>query len=181
MKKYGIRYTGLMAMATAASLWLAPISAQTGTQTTTPQTPQRPTMTSTAPVEVTLAVIRTDATKHYNKNVTVTAQVDEVLGAQTFTLDDEVAGAAGAAAAAATAGAADILVITPALTTPVPDGETVTVVGTLRPFVEADLKRDFDWDWWNDWKVELTTTYKDKPVLLATSIKTKDGKELVKK
>jgi hypothetical protein len=174
MKTYGIRYTGLIAVATAATLSLAPLSAapQAGSgqgqaaQQTQPQT--RPTMTA---VTVKAADIAADPEKHYNKRVTVTASVDEVIGMQTFTLDDETA-----------APGPDLLVISPALAAPVTDNAMLTVTGTLKPFVEADIKRDYAaWNWFGDWKTELSAQFKDKPVLLADSIKTRDGKELIKK
>lgn len=177
MKKYGNRYTGLIAVAAAGALSLAPVSAdqagQTGqagqTAQTRPQTPQTPTMTA---VTVKASDITANPEKHYNKKVAVTAEVDEVLGLQTFTIDEE---------AAAAAGGPDLLVISPALTSPIPDGAKLTVTGTLKPFVEADIKRDYNWNWWADWKAEMTTQFKDRPVLLAESIKTEDGKELIKK
>ena len=176
MKKYDNRYTGLIAVATAATVWLAPVSAgQSGQaqgqgQAQTAQTqPQTPTATMTA-VTVKAGDIAANPEKHYNKKVTVSAEVDEVLGLQTFTLDEDAAFAG-----------PDVLVISPALAEPITKDAVLSVTGTLKPFVEADIKRDYDWNWWADWKVEMTAKFKDRPVLLADSIKTKDGKELVKK
>jgi hypothetical protein len=177
MKKYGNGYTGVIAMTAATALWLAPLGAQqtgqggqTGqaqTQQQRPQQPQQPTMTA---MTVKAGDIARDPEKHYNKKVTVTSEVDEVLGLQTFTLDEDAAFAG-----------PDVLVISPALTEPIAADAVLTVTGMLKPFVEADLKRDYDWNWWADWKTEMTVQFKDRPVLLAESIKTKDGKELVKK
>ena len=169
MKKYGNRYTGFIAMAAAVSLWLAPVAGQTGQtgqQQTPPATPQTPTMTA---MTVKAGDIAANPEKHYNKKVTVTAEVEEVLGVQIFTLDEDRAFAG-----------PDVLVISPALSAPIPDGQKVTVTGTLKPFVEADIKRDYNWNWWADLKVETTTQFKDRPVLLADSVKTEAGVELVK-
>ena len=131
--------------------------------------PQKPTMTSTADM-VKAGDIAANPEKFYNKKVAVTAEIEDVLGLQTFTLDEDKAFAG-----------PDVLVISPALTSPVPENEVVTVTGTLKPFVEADIKRDYNWNWWADWKAEMAVQFKDRPVLLADSIKTKAGTELVKK
>ena len=167
MKKYDKRYTGVIAVATAATLWLAPLSAgqqagqaqgQTGRGQAGQTQPQQPTMTT---MVVKAGDIAANPEKHYNKKVSVTAEVDEVLGLQTFTLDEDAAFAG-----------PDVLVISPALAAPIAADTELTVTGTLKPFVEADIKRDYDWNWWADWKVESTAKFKDRPVLLADSIKT---------
>jgi hypothetical protein len=171
MKSHGDRYSGLIALAAAASLWLAPVSAgQQAGQTTPPQTPQTPARTATAPKMVKAGDIAANPEKHYGQKVIVSSEVDTVLGAQTFTLDEDKAFAG-----------PDVLVIAPALSAPVPDGETVTVTGTLKKFVEVEIKRDYDWNWWADWKEEMKVQFKDRPVILADSIRTKAGVELVKK
>ena len=174
MKKYGNRYTGVTAMAAAAALWLVPVSAQQSGQTgqgqaqTQQQTqPKQAQMTA---VTVSAGDIAREPEKHYNKKVTVKSEVDSVLGQQTFTLDEDAAFAG-----------PDVLVIAPALTQPITEDTELTVTGTLKPFVEAEIKRDYDWNWWADWKAEMTAQFNNRPVLLADSVKTADGKELVKK
>ena len=49
----------------------------------------------------------------------------------------------------------------------------------MRAFVDADFRRDYDWDWWGDADTDIFVTFRDRPVIVADSVKTHSGKELV--
>jgi hypothetical protein len=109
------------------------------------------------------------ASDYYGKPVTVKAKVDDVLGANMFTLDEN-----------AVLAGPDVLVIVPGGLTPVAHDQKVVVTGEVRPYVEPDLDRDFDF--FQDGKIIKKNTkvdWKTRPVLVASSVRTEDGTELV--
>ena len=58
--------------------------------------------------------------------------------------------------------------------------QVVVVTGKVRPYVMADLDRDFDW--FKNGKIVTTSTkvdYKSRPVLVAETITTVDGRSLM--
>jgi hypothetical protein len=111
-----------------------------------------------------------DAKKFYGQTVTVKAEVESVLDDHTFTLDEDdiLAGP-------------DVLVVVPRGTARgLMHDQVVTVTGTVRPFVQAELERDYDW--FKDGKILKKDTkidYKTRPVLIAQSVKTASGAELI--
>jgi hypothetical protein len=112
-----------------------------------------------------------DAKKFYGQKVTVTAEVEDVLDNHSFTLDED-----------AILAGPDVLVLVPRgmSTMGLKHDEKVTVTGTVRPFVQAELEKDYDW--FKDGKILKKDTkidYKTRPVVIADSVKTASGSELI--
>ncbi|MBD2515912.1 hypothetical protein H6G93_12965 [Nostoc sp. FACHB-973] len=104
--------------------------------------------------------LTTNPQLYYGKNLAVTGEVENIRNASSFTLDEDKL-----------FGGQDLLVIragTPKAT--VNKGEKVAVTGVLRPFVIADLKRDYDLKWDLTLEKQLEVEYKNKPVLVATDV-----------
>ncbi|ACC81574.1 hypothetical protein [Nostoc punctiforme] len=104
--------------------------------------------------------ITTNPKLYYGKNLAVTGEVENIRNASSFTLDEDKL-----------FGGQDLLVIsagTPKGT--VNKGEKVAVTGVLRPFVLADLKRDYDLKWDLTLQKKLEVEYTNKPVLIATEV-----------
>ncbi|WP_373528705.1 hypothetical protein [Nostoc sp.] len=104
--------------------------------------------------------ITTNPQLYYGKNLAVTGEVENIRNTSSFTLDEDKL-----------FGGQDLLVIRAG--TPkgiVNKGEKVAVTGVLRPFVIADLKRDYDLKWDLTLEKQLEVEYKNKPVLVATEV-----------
>lgn len=101
--------------------------------------------------------------QYYNEPLAVTGEVEEIQGANAFTLDEEQL-----------FGGQDLLVLhatpTGAAEPMFEDGETVAVTGELRPFVVADLERDYDFNWETGIEQQLEAEYSNRPVLVAEDI-----------
>jgi hypothetical protein len=112
-----------------------------------------------------------DGKKYYGQNVTVRAEVEDVLDTHSFTLDED-----------SVIPGPDVVVLVPAGfdTSSLSHDQVVTVTGRVRPYVVADLDKDFDW-FKNGKIVTLGTKvdYKTRPVLVAESITTADGRTLI--
>src|SRR5690349_20062641 len=72
------------------------------------------------------------ASDYYGKTVTVKAKVDDVMGTNMFSLDEDALFAG-----------PDVLVIVPAGVSNVAHDQKVVVTGEVRAYVESDLDRDF--------------------------------------
>jgi hypothetical protein len=112
-----------------------------------------------------------DGKKFYGQSVSVRAEVEDVLDAHSFTLDED-----------AVLAGPDVVVIVPSGfdTSSLARDQVVVVTGRVRPYVVADLERDFDW--FKEGKIVTTGTkvdYKTRPVLVAETITTADGRSLV--
>ena len=111
-----------------------------------------------------------DAKDFYGKTVTVKAEVEDVFGDKTFTLDEDslLAGA-------------DVLVLVPAgMNAVLTQDQKIVVTGTVRPFVTAELDRDFDFfQGGKIIKVEKKVDLEKRPVIVATSVTTETGKSLL--
>ena len=109
---------------------------------------------------------------YYGKTVTVKAEVEDVLGDNMFTLEEDALFAG-----------PDVLVLVPkALRTPVQHDQTVRVTGTVRRFVESDLKKDYDWfDSGKLVNVKRKVEWKTRPVVVAQTIETEDGHKIVER
>jgi hypothetical protein len=112
-----------------------------------------------------------DAKKFYGQTVTVKAEVEDVLDAHSFTLDED-----------ALLAGPDVLVLVPKgmSTAGLKHDEVVLVTGKVRPFVQAELEKDYDW--FKNGKIltkENKIDYKTRPVVVAHSIKTASGSELL--
>lgn len=96
---------------------------------------------------------------YYYKRIAVQGEVEEIKSTGVFTVDEEQL-----------FGGEDLLVITANPDPQVNDGESVTIVGTLRPFVKAEFERDYDLTWDLDFKQEIEAEYENKPVFVADEI-----------
>jgi hypothetical protein len=109
------------------------------------------------------------ASEYYGKPVTVKAKVDDLFGANMFTLDEDNLFEG-----------PDVLVIVPGGLTPVVKDQKVVVTGEVRAYVEPDLDRDFAF--FEDGKIIKKNTkvdWKTRPVVVARSVRTEDGTELI--
>jgi hypothetical protein len=125
---------------------------------------------STTPMTVKAGDIAANPVQYYGKKVTVNAEVEDVLGAQVFLLDEDRLFAW-----------PDLMVVAPKLTGPVPEDTNVTVVGTVQKYSSTTLRRDYDWNWWNDLDADIEMTFRDRPVIIADSVKSATGAELVRR
>ena len=112
-----------------------------------------------------------DSKKYYGRNVTVRAEVEDVLDRNSFTLDED-----------AVLAGADVLVLVPAGydTSTLHKDQVVVVSGKVRPYVTAELERDYDW--FKNGKIVTTgkkVDYETRPVLVADSIRTVDNRDLL--
>jgi hypothetical protein len=107
---------------------------------------------------------------YYGKTVTVKAEVEDVLGAKMFTLDED-----------ALLTGADVLVMVPrGVNTTLAHDQKVIVTGEVRPYVEKDLDKDFDF--FEDGKIIKKNTkvdWKTRPVIVASSVRTESGTDLM--
>ena len=107
---------------------------------------------------------------YYGKQVTVKAEVEDVLGKNMFTLDED-----------ALLTGADVLVMVPrGVTATLAHDQKVVVTGEVRRYVEKDLDKDYDF--FEDGKIVKTKTKVDwetRPVIIATSVRTESGSELI--
>jgi hypothetical protein len=112
-----------------------------------------------------------DGKKYYGQTVTVRAEVEDVIDSRTFTLDED-----------SVLAGADVVVLVPAgVASTLAHDEVVTVTGTVRPYVMAELKKDYDW--FEDGKlvkhVGDKVDLKTRPVVVATSVRTSAGREIL--
>jgi len=103
--------------------------------------------------------ITSNPSVYYNKVIAVPAEVEEIVSPNSFTLDEDQL-----------IGASDLLVIVPNPQRPIEEGGKVVATGVLRPFVVADIERDYDLTWDFDVKRKLEAEYSTKPVLIADSV-----------
>ncbi|XHX78816.1 MAG: hypothetical protein RBJ76_02465 [Stenomitos frigidus ULC029] len=109
--------------------------------------------------------ITEDPQRYYGKPLAVTGEIEDIRSPNSFTLDEDQL-----------FGATDLLVLraNPKAGVPTPaavkDGETVAVTGVLRPFVVADIERDYDLTWDLDLQKKLEAEYSQKPVLIADAV-----------
>jgi hypothetical protein len=115
--------------------------------------------------------IASDPQQYYGQTVRINGEVGDVFGVGVFTLDEDRLFAA-----------EDVLVVAPGGSRSPRDGMPVTVTGTVREFTAAEVRRDYDWLgalWdWNDYN-DVWMDWDRRPVVVATSIRTQDGRELV--
>jgi hypothetical protein len=107
---------------------------------------------------------------YYGRTVTVKAEVEDVLGDRMFTLDEDALLAGG-----------DVLVMVPHGAVTLAHDQKVIVTGEVRPYVEKDLDRDFDF--FEDGKIIKKNTkvdWKTRPVIVASSVHTESGTDLMK-
>ncbi|HEY9771592.1 MAG TPA: hypothetical protein V6C71_24375 [Coleofasciculaceae cyanobacterium] len=103
--------------------------------------------------------ITKNPTQYYGQTLAVTGEVEEIYGANTFTLDEDEL-----------FGANDLLVLVTNPSETVSEDEAVAVTGELRSFVVADLERDYDLTWDLDVQQEIEAEYSNRPVLVVDRV-----------
>jgi hypothetical protein len=109
-----------------------------------------------------------DPNNFYGQKVQVRAEVEEVYGPNLFALDED-----------AWFAGPDLLVVIPqgdGVSGSAIEDKIVTVSGTVQRFVEADFRRTYGWFRPTD---QFIATFTDRPILIASSLKTADGRELL--
>jgi hypothetical protein len=109
------------------------------------------------------------AKDYYGKTVSVKAEVEDVLGPNMFTLDED-----------ALLAGSDVLVLVPrGVAGKLAKDQKVVVTGKVREFVEADLDKDYDWfDNGKLVEVKEKVDWKTRPVIVADTIRTETGTEI---
>lgn len=90
------------------------------------------------------------------------AEVEEIVGPNAFTLDEDEL-----------IGGSDLLVLVSnrkQKLAPLKEDEKVVATGVLRPFVVADIERDYDLTWDLNLQRKLEAEYSKKPVLITESV-----------
>jgi hypothetical protein len=104
--------------------------------------------------------------RYYGQAIAVTGEIEAVRNPQVFTLDEDKL-----------FGTQDLLVLNarprenaanPNLA--VKPGDTIAVTGVVRPFVVADLEREYDFNWDQGFVRTLEAEYRNRPVLVATGL-----------
>jgi hypothetical protein len=103
--------------------------------------------------------------RFYGNLIAVPAAVSEVLSNRSFALDDR------------REPSPDIIVVAPLPALHLVEGDMVMVIGHLRPLVIDELEHDYPWfdrDWFRH-----RSDREPHPVLVAASVRTADGQELL--
>lgn len=93
---------------------------------------------------------------YYGKVIAVEAEVEDIVSPASFTLDEDKL-----------TSTQDLLVLNATPSQTINDGQEVVVTGELRPFIIADIERDYDLTWDLDLQKKLEAEYSQKPVLIA--------------
>ncbi|WP_121971428.1 hypothetical protein [Leptolyngbya sp. BC1307] len=96
--------------------------------------------------------------KYYNQRIAVQGEIEDILSPTTFTLDEEQLFGG------------DLLVLSQMASPQAQGGESVTVTGTLRPYVAADFERDYELDWDATVQQQIEVEYSEKPVFVADEV-----------
>jgi hypothetical protein len=116
-------------------------------------------------IVISAGTLAANPTQYYGKKVSIRSEVEDLHGQNVFTLDEDNIVAA-----------PDILVLNPRPASAVEEDTVVTVIGVVRPFVEGEFERDYAW-----FKPEpaLEARFERRPAVIAESIRTATGTELV--
>ena len=96
---------------------------------------------------------------YYGMEIALQGEVDEIRNAYSFTLEED------------RLFEGDDLLIVNASGNPIPrEDENIVVTGMVRPFVIAELERDYDLTWDLDVQRQIEAEYSRKPVLVVDSI-----------
>lgn len=102
--------------------------------------------------------ISKNPSQYYGRNLAIAGEVENITGPNTFSLDeDQLVGE-------------DLLVLHATPQTAINQGGKVTVTGVIRPFVVAEIERDYDITWDLNLKRKLEAEYSNKPVVIATQV-----------
>jgi hypothetical protein len=108
------------------------------------------------PVQLSASAIAKDPQPYYGRRVSVQGEIEDVLGANTFTIDEDAVFAG-----------PDVLVVTSGRPGAITDGAEVKATGTLRRLTWAELRRDFDW---LELDRDLIVAFENRPILIADSV-----------
>lgn len=100
-----------------------------------------------------------EPSQYYGKTLAVTGEVEEKLSPTAFKLNEDQL-----------LGSNDLLVLTAQAQPEAKQDEKVAVTGVLRPFVVAELERDYDLTWDAETRQKLEAEYANKPVLIAREV-----------
>jgi hypothetical protein len=95
----------------------------------------------------------------YGRAIAVEGEVDEIYGPTTFTLNDDDLFKG-----------EDLLVINTVPELAVEEDEAVVAVGELRPFVVAEIERDYELEWDEELQRQLEVEYDQRPVLFIREV-----------
>ena len=122
------------------------------------------------PIELKAGDIAKSPADYYGRKIQVTAEVEDVYSAHAFTLDEDQIFAG-----------PDVLVLNPAPRRESKDDEIVSVSGVIRPFSRTQLETEYKWfDNRCLMSGETPIDFTTRPVLIADSVRTKSGEELVR-
>ncbi|MBE9104710.1 hypothetical protein IQ229_07065 [Nostoc cf. edaphicum LEGE 07299] len=98
--------------------------------------------------------------QYYRRQVAVTGEVENIRSPVLLTLDENQL-----------FGGQDLLVLLKAPPkVAINQGQTVSIIGKVRPFVIAEIEQDYDFTWDLNVKRELEVEYGNRPVLVADTI-----------
>ncbi|MBE9200582.1 hypothetical protein IQ233_15930 [Nodularia sp. LEGE 06071] len=103
--------------------------------------------------------IISNPSQYYGKTLAVAGEVADTKNEVSFTLDEDQL-----------VGGEELLVLRSNPQPSIGDRESVVVTGVLRPFVVADLERDYDLTWDLNVQKQLEVEYSNKPVIVATGV-----------
>lgn len=95
----------------------------------------------------------------YGRAIAVEGEVDEIYSPTTFTLNDDDLFEG-----------EDLLVINTVPALAVEEDEAVVAVGELRPFVVAEIERDYELEWDEELQRQLEVEYDQRPVLFIREV-----------
>lgn len=96
---------------------------------------------------------------YYGKTIAVAAKVEEITSPYAFKLNDDDL-----------IGGENLLVLHATPVVGLNENEKVVVTGVVRPFILAEIERDYDITWDLNVKRTLEAEYSKKPVLVATGV-----------
>lgn len=98
--------------------------------------------------------------RYYGQTLAVAGEVNDIVGANAFTLEED-----------RLIGGQELLVVNATPGTPaVQEGATVAVTGEVRPFIVADLERDYNLTWDLNVRRRLEAEYRERPVFIARGL-----------
>lgn len=164
----------LLALSATVSSWPCVAQGQSTPGRQSPTSQQQQQQQQQRVLMTTAGRIAETPQRYYNQRVRVTAPVEQVHGKAVFTLDED-----------AWFAGPDVLVVAPGGIAAPREGNQVTVSGTVRQFVSAEIQRDYDWygpGWygygWNDYN-DVWLDWNTRPVIIADSVQTEGGRQLV--
>jgi len=105
---------------------------------------------------------------YYGTQVMLSADVEDIYSRTVFAVDDDKLLSTGR----------DVLVVAPTIRRPLTGDMNVTIVGEVMRFRKGDVEKRFR-DYRLDLRADLVDRFEDRPVIIATSIRTSNGEELI--